>query len=66
MPSVPSSLWHDWVAKEAMMQTHPFGTCIAGRYEVAGLPLMDGMEIVYLCNLRQEGRTGVDAQERHD
>jgi len=31
------------------MKTHPPGTRIAGRYEIAGRPLMGGMGIVYLC-----------------
>jgi serine/threonine protein kinase len=35
---------------------YPPGACIAGRYEVAGRPLMDGMGIVDLCIDHQEGR----------
>ena len=31
------------------MDIHPPGTRIAGRYEVAGRPLIGGMSIVYLC-----------------
>ena len=36
------------------MQLYPSGTRIAGRYEVAGRPLMGGMGIVYLCFDHQE------------
>ena len=39
-----------------MQQISPSGTCIAGRYEVAGRPLMGGMGIVYLCFDHQEQR----------
>jgi tetratricopeptide (TPR) repeat protein len=35
---------------------HPSGTRIAGRYEVAGRPLMGGMGSVYLCFDHQEQR----------
>jgi tetratricopeptide (TPR) repeat protein len=38
------------------MKFHPPGTRIAGRYEVAGRPLLGGMGIVYLCHDRQEDR----------
>ncbi len=38
------------------MQFYPSGTRIAGRYEVAGRPLMGGMGIVYLCFDHQEQR----------
>ena len=38
------------------MQVHPSGTRIAGRYEVAGRPLVGGMGIVYLCFDHQEQR----------
>ena len=38
------------------MQVYPSGTRIAGRYEVAGRPLMGGMGIVYLCFDHQEQR----------
>ena len=38
------------------MQFYPPGTRIAGRYEVAGRPLMGGMGIVYLCFDHQEQR----------
>jgi len=31
------------------MKTYPPGTRIAGRYEIAGRPLMGGMGIVYIC-----------------
>lgn len=38
------------------MQIYPSGTRIAGRYEIAGHPLMVGMGIVYLCIDQQEQR----------
>ena len=38
------------------MQFYPSGARIAGRYEVAGRPLMGGMGIVYLCFDHQEQR----------
>ncbi len=38
------------------MQFYPSGTRIAGRYEVAGRPLLGGMGIVYLCFDHQEQR----------
>ena len=38
------------------MNMYPSGTRIAGRYEVAGHPLMGGMGIVYLCMDHQEDR----------
>jgi tetratricopeptide (TPR) repeat protein len=38
------------------MQFHPSGTRIAGRYEVAGRPLMGGMGVVCFCHDRQEDR----------
>jgi tetratricopeptide (TPR) repeat protein len=38
------------------MQLYPSGTRIAGRYEVAGAPLVGGMGIVYLCFDHQEQR----------
>ena len=38
------------------MQVYPSGTLIAGRYEVAGRPLVGGMGIVYLCFDHQEQR----------
>ncbi len=38
------------------MQYYPSGTRIAGRYEVAGRPLMGGMGVVYLCFDHQEQR----------
>ena len=36
------------------MPLYPSGFRIAGRYEVAGRPLMGGMGIVYLCFDHQE------------
>jgi serine/threonine protein kinase/Tfp pilus assembly protein PilF len=38
------------------MNTYPPGVRIAGRYEVAGRPLMGGMGIVYVCFDHQEQR----------
>lgn len=38
------------------MNLYPSGTRIAGRYEVAGCPLIGGMGIVYLCYDHQEQR----------
>ena len=38
------------------MAFYPSGARIAGRYEVAGRPLMGGMGIVYLCFDHQEQR----------
>jgi tetratricopeptide (TPR) repeat protein len=38
------------------MPFYPSGTRIAGRYEVAGAPLLGGMGIVYLCFDHQEQR----------
>ncbi len=38
------------------MNLYPSGARIAGRYEVAGRPLMGGMGIVYLCFDHQEQR----------
>jgi serine/threonine protein kinase len=38
------------------MKIYPSGTLIAGRYEVAGRPLLGGMGIVYLCMDHQEDR----------
>jgi len=38
------------------MAFYPSGTRIAGRYEVAGAPLLGGMGVVYLCFDRQEDR----------
>ena len=38
------------------MKTHLPGTLIAGRYEVAGHPLLGGMGIVYLCFDHQDQR----------
>jgi serine/threonine protein kinase len=38
------------------MQFYSSGTRIAGRYEVAGAPLLGGMGIVYLCFDHQEQR----------
>ena len=38
------------------MKTYPSGSLIAGRYQVAGRPLMGGMGIVYLCMDHQEDR----------
>lgn len=38
------------------MNLYPSGTRIAGRYEVAGRPLMGGMGIVYLCFDHEEQR----------
>ena len=35
---------------------YPPGTWIGDRYEVAGMPLMGGMGIVYLCHDREEDR----------
>jgi len=38
------------------MPFYPSGAHIAGRYEVAGAPLLGGMGIVYLCFDHQEQR----------
>jgi len=38
------------------MNLYPSGARIAGRYEVAGAPLLGGMGIVYLCFDHQEQR----------
>jgi len=38
------------------MKTYPPGTRIAGRYEIAGRPLMGGMGIVYFCLDLEEDR----------
>ena len=38
------------------MKVYPSGFRIAGRYEVAGLPLLGGMGIVYLCFDHEEQR----------
>ena len=38
------------------MSVYPPGARIAGRFEVAGRPLMGGMGIVYLCLDHQEQR----------
>jgi serine/threonine protein kinase len=38
------------------MNLYPSGFRIAGRYEVAGAPLLGGMGIVYLCFDHQEQR----------
>lgn len=38
------------------MNIYPPGSCIDGRYEVAGRPLIGGMGIVYLCFDHQEQR----------
>jgi len=38
------------------MNLYPPGTRIAGRYEIAGRPLMGGMGIVYICLDHQEDR----------
>jgi tetratricopeptide (TPR) repeat protein len=39
-----------------MQQFYPSGTRVAGRYEIAGAPLMGGMGVVYLCFDHQEQR----------
>jgi len=38
------------------MNLYPSGARIAGRYEVAGQPLLGGMGVVYLCFDHQEQR----------
>ena len=38
------------------MRFYPPGTRIAGRYEIAGRPLMGGMGIVYVCLDHEENR----------
>ncbi len=38
------------------MRSYPPGARIAGRYEIAGRPLMGGMGIVYLCLDHEEDR----------
>jgi len=38
------------------MNLYPSGARIAGRYEVAGAPLLGGMGIVYLCFDHQQQR----------
>ncbi|PKO20917.1 MAG: serine/threonine protein kinase, partial [Chloroflexi bacterium HGW-Chloroflexi-1] len=48
------------------MNLYPSGARIAGRYEVAGRPLMGGMGIVYLCFDHDEQRPVALKTFRHE